>query len=84
MFQLNPDLSGEKAIIVGQGNVALDVARILLTPADMLKVCMLLMYAKFDQYTKDLEILLNLHYRTILTCFHTFFRSLFPLKSNYN
>jgi len=36
--QLNPDLSGEKAIIFGQGNVALDVARILLTPVDILKV----------------------------------------------
>ena len=27
---LNPDLSGEHAIVIGQGNVALDVARILL------------------------------------------------------
>ena len=37
-FQLNPDLSGETAVVVGQGNVALDVARMLLTPIDQLKV----------------------------------------------
>lgn len=35
--QLNPDLSCETAVILGQGNVALDVARILLAPVDMLK-----------------------------------------------
>lgn len=32
------DLNAEHAIIVGQGNVALDVARILLTPVDKLRV----------------------------------------------
>ena len=36
--QLNPDLSGDVAVVLGQGNVALDVARILLTPIDVLKV----------------------------------------------
>jgi adrenodoxin-NADP+ reductase len=35
--ELNPDLSGEVAVVVGQGNVALDVARMLLTPTDSLK-----------------------------------------------
>jgi len=35
---LNPDLAaGEDAIIIGQGNVALDVARILLTDIDVLR-----------------------------------------------
>ncbi|KAF2628972.1 NADPH:adrenodoxin oxidoreductase mitochondrial precursor [Macroventuria anomochaeta] len=35
---LKPDLqSGEHAVVVGQGNVALDVARILLAPLDHLK-----------------------------------------------
>ena len=35
---LNPDLTaGEDAIIIGQGNVALDVARILLTDVEMLR-----------------------------------------------
>ncbi|KAJ8962053.1 hypothetical protein NQ314_005836 [Rhamnusium bicolor] len=34
---LNIDLSGEKVAIFGQGNVAIDVARILLTPIDELK-----------------------------------------------
>ncbi|XP_061912257.1 NADPH:adrenodoxin oxidoreductase, mitochondrial isoform X1 [Entelurus aequoreus] len=35
--QLSPDLSCETAVVLGQGNVALDVARILLSPMDMLK-----------------------------------------------
>ena len=35
---LNIDLSGEDAVILGQGNVAIDVARILLSPIDKLKV----------------------------------------------
>uniref|UniRef100_A0A3B3Y873 NADPH:adrenodoxin oxidoreductase, mitochondrial n=1 Tax=Poecilia mexicana TaxID=48701 RepID=A0A3B3Y873_9TELE len=35
--ELKPDLSCETAIILGQGNVALDVARILLSPLDILK-----------------------------------------------
>lgn len=35
---LEIDLSGKTAVIIGQGNVAVDVARILLTPIDILKV----------------------------------------------
>ncbi|XP_023129168.1 NADPH:adrenodoxin oxidoreductase, mitochondrial [Amphiprion ocellaris] len=35
--ELSPDLSCETAVILGQGNVALDVARILLSPIDSLK-----------------------------------------------
>lgn len=35
---VNVDLNAEHAVIIGQGNVALDVARILLTPVDILKV----------------------------------------------
>ncbi|KAM9837265.1 NADPH:adrenodoxin oxidoreductase, mitochondrial [Aulostomus maculatus] len=35
--QLSPDLSCETAVILGQGNVALDVARLLLSPIDTLK-----------------------------------------------
>ena len=38
VVQLNPDLSGEVAVVVGHGNVALDVARMLLTPVNKLKV----------------------------------------------
>lgn len=34
---LNPDLSQEQAVIIGQGNVALDVARILLEDVDKLR-----------------------------------------------
>lgn len=37
-LQLRPDLSSETAVVLGQGNVALDVARILLAPLDILKV----------------------------------------------
>lgn len=36
--QLNPDLSCDTAVILGQGNVALDVARLLLSPINILKV----------------------------------------------
>ncbi|CAJ1081140.1 NADPH:adrenodoxin oxidoreductase%2C mitochondrial [Xyrichtys novacula] len=35
--ELSPDLSCETAVVLGQGNVALDVARILLCPLDILK-----------------------------------------------
>uniref|UniRef100_A0A7N6A1H4 NADPH:adrenodoxin oxidoreductase, mitochondrial n=1 Tax=Anabas testudineus TaxID=64144 RepID=A0A7N6A1H4_ANATE len=35
--ELSPDLSCETAVILGQGNVALDVARVLLSPIDILK-----------------------------------------------
>ena len=37
-FQLVPDLDTDVAVVLGQGNVALDVARVLLTPIDILKV----------------------------------------------
>lgn len=38
LCQLQPDLDTDTAVILGQGNVAVDVARILLTPVDELKV----------------------------------------------
>lgn len=34
--QISPDLSGARAVVIGNGNVALDVARILLTDPDVL------------------------------------------------
>uniref|UniRef100_A0A8C0H9S7 NADPH:adrenodoxin oxidoreductase, mitochondrial n=1 Tax=Chelonoidis abingdonii TaxID=106734 RepID=A0A8C0H9S7_CHEAB len=34
---LKPDLSSETAVVLGQGNVALDVARVLLSPLDILR-----------------------------------------------
>lgn len=37
-MQFRPDLNCETAVILGQGNVALDIARILLSPTDILKV----------------------------------------------
>ncbi|KAJ8036831.1 NADPH:adrenodoxin oxidoreductase, mitochondrial [Holothuria leucospilota] len=36
-MELNPNLDTETAMVIGQGNVALDVARILLTPIEILK-----------------------------------------------
>lgn len=45
----NPDLSGKSVTIIGQGNVAVDVARILLSPIDLL--------AKTDITENSLEIL---------------------------
>ncbi|MDI3314156.1 MAG: FAD-dependent oxidoreductase [Mycobacterium sp.] len=36
--QMSPDLSGGRAVVVGNGNVALDVARILVTDPDVLAV----------------------------------------------
>ena len=38
VFQLCPDLDTDTSVILGQGNVALDVARMLLLPIDILKV----------------------------------------------
>ncbi|XP_076856100.1 NADPH:adrenodoxin oxidoreductase, mitochondrial isoform X2 [Brachyhypopomus gauderio] len=35
--ELHPDLNCETVVILGQGNVALDVARVLLSPLDILK-----------------------------------------------
>lgn len=37
-LQLNPNLDTDTAVVLGQGNVAIDVARILLTPVDLLRV----------------------------------------------
>lgn len=36
-LDLNPRLDGDTAVVIGQGNVALDVARILLTDVDVLR-----------------------------------------------
>lgn len=46
---LNPDLSRKTVTIVGQGNVAVDVARMLLSPIDELKV-------RFKRLKKNKEI----------------------------
>lgn len=43
---LNINLDVEEAVILGQGNVAIDIARILLTPVDKLKVCSKLNFLK--------------------------------------
>uniref|UniRef100_A0A1I8P8K2 NADPH:adrenodoxin oxidoreductase, mitochondrial n=1 Tax=Stomoxys calcitrans TaxID=35570 RepID=A0A1I8P8K2_STOCA len=42
---LNPDLSGKTVTIVGQGNVAVDVARMVLSPIDELKKTDITSYA---------------------------------------
>ncbi|XP_060884211.1 NADPH:adrenodoxin oxidoreductase, mitochondrial [Labrus mixtus] len=56
--QLSPDLSCETAVVTGQGNVALDVARILLCPIDILK--------KTDITQPALEALAESHVRRVL------------------
>ena len=38
-LQLPVSLDTDTAVVLGHGNVALDVARILLTPIDILAVC---------------------------------------------
>lgn len=38
VLQLNPNLDTDSVVVLGQGNVAIDVARILLTPVDILRV----------------------------------------------
>ena len=38
VFQLSVNMNCETAVVLGHGNVALDVARMLLTPIDILKV----------------------------------------------
>ncbi|XP_054625143.1 NADPH:adrenodoxin oxidoreductase, mitochondrial isoform X3 [Dunckerocampus dactyliophorus] len=56
--ELSPDLSCETAVVLGQGNVALDVARILLSPADILK--------KTDITQPALEALMESQVRRVL------------------
>ncbi|XP_053197146.1 NADPH:adrenodoxin oxidoreductase, mitochondrial [Scomber japonicus] len=56
--ELSPDLSCETAVILGQGNVALDVARILLSPLDVLK--------ETDITQPALEALAESHVRRVL------------------
>ena len=38
LLQMSPDLTSDTAVIIGQGNVAIDVARILLSGEELLKV----------------------------------------------
>ncbi|XP_031424454.1 NADPH:adrenodoxin oxidoreductase, mitochondrial isoform X1 [Clupea harengus] len=56
--ELQPDLSHDTAVILGQGNVAVDVARILLAPLDMLK--------KTDITQAALDALANSQVRRVL------------------
>ena len=55
LFQLQPDLDTDTAVIMGQGNVAIDVARILLTPVDDLKVFAYCIDAYIHTYVLQLE-----------------------------
>lgn len=56
--ELGPDLSCETAVILGQGNVALDIARVLLSPIDLLK--------KTDITQPALEVLEESRVRRVL------------------
>ncbi|MFT7804193.1 NADPH:adrenodoxin oxidoreductase, mitochondrial isoform X1 [Arapaima gigas] len=55
---LRPNLSSKTAVILGQGNVALDVARMLLSPLDILK--------RTDITQASLETLAMSHVRKVL------------------
>lgn len=63
---LNIDLDKEEAVIIGQGNVAVDVARILLTPIDKLKV-IIVEYFQFNRLYKN--DLLYTDHRHNIVCF---------------
>ncbi|KAJ1129979.1 hypothetical protein NDU88_008338 [Pleurodeles waltl] len=54
---LDPDLTSETAVILGQGNVALDIARILLSPIDLLR--------KTDLTEQSLEALARSHVKRV-------------------
>uniref|UniRef100_A0A8C6Z1U1 NADPH:adrenodoxin oxidoreductase, mitochondrial n=1 Tax=Nothoprocta perdicaria TaxID=30464 RepID=A0A8C6Z1U1_NOTPE len=54
---LKPDLSCETALVLGHGNVALDVARILLSPLDLLRVSHRLMLQRTDITASSLAAL---------------------------
>lgn len=53
-YKVNLDV--EEAVIVGQGNVALDIARILLTPVDQLKVPLFLIQPLFHHIHSSLPL----------------------------
>ena len=48
----------EHAVVIGHGNVALDVARILLTPMEQLKVCKIFTTCLVQQFGDILSLLL--------------------------
>lgn len=49
------DLNVETAIIIGQGNVALDVARILLSPISILKVTCFIYSPMIEEHMMIIE-----------------------------
>lgn len=55
---LNINLDVEEAVILGQGNVAIDIARILLTPVDKLRVC-IKFFIKYILHVSNLSITLH-------------------------
>lgn len=71
-LKLSPDLSSEAAVILGHGNVALDVARILLSPISFLEVrfeglwdsCGILNTGSPITLSNNLILALNLIFRT--------------------
>lgn len=58
---LRLDLDVERAVIVGQGNVALDIARLLLTPVHLLRVSPFPPRSKSKRQVVPVEFLATMH-----------------------
>lgn len=79
-WQLSPSLDTDTAIVLGQGNVAIDVARMLLAPVDMLRVSALLSGLASCYLLQTLYVQHKLQYNTNL--FHVL-RAFFQVIMHY-
>jgi hypothetical protein len=60
LFQLEVNFDTERAAVIGHGNVAVDVARILLTPIDLLKVQYIYFFNNFNKMSFSYLVQWNL------------------------
>ena len=61
IFQLQVDLNTDTAVVLGQGNVSLDLARMLLTPIDILAV-------SSDPFTQSIGLIENSNNSLVKSC----------------
>ena len=61
IFQLQVDLNTDTAVVLGQGNVSLDLARMLLTPIDILAV-------SSDPFTQSIGLIKNSNNSLVKSC----------------
>jgi len=61
IFQLQVDLNTDTAVVLGQGNVSLDLARMLLTPIDILAV-------SSDPFTQSIGLIKNSNNSLVKGC----------------